>query len=153
MACKFLFLPPATKLRQGNVFTSVCQEFCPQGGLCPSMYHRSHDWGLSVWGEGSLFGGGLCLEGLCVWGICPGGGYVWGVSLHKVFVQGVSVQGVSVRAIPPPTKTPCTVTSRRYASYWNAFLFQKKLATVADLRGAQGYPLGVQILFMQFSAK
>ena len=26
------FLPPSTKLRQGNVFTSVCQEFCPQGG-------------------------------------------------------------------------------------------------------------------------
>ena len=25
-------LPPATKLGQGNVFTSVCQEFCPQGG-------------------------------------------------------------------------------------------------------------------------
>ena len=21
------------KLRQGNVFTSVCQEFCPQGGM------------------------------------------------------------------------------------------------------------------------
>ena len=26
------FLPPATKLEQGNIFTSVCQEFCPQGG-------------------------------------------------------------------------------------------------------------------------
>ena len=23
-------LPPATKLGQGNVFSSVCQEFCPQ---------------------------------------------------------------------------------------------------------------------------
>ena len=28
----FLFLPSAMKLRQGNIFTSVCQEFCPQGG-------------------------------------------------------------------------------------------------------------------------
>ena len=27
-----LFLPAATKLGQGNIFTSVCQEFCPQGG-------------------------------------------------------------------------------------------------------------------------
>ena len=26
------FLPAATKLGQGNIFTSVCQEFCPQGG-------------------------------------------------------------------------------------------------------------------------
>ena len=27
-----MFLPAATKLGQGNIFTSVCQEFCPQGG-------------------------------------------------------------------------------------------------------------------------
>ena len=26
------FLPPATKLGQGNIFRSVCQQFCPQGG-------------------------------------------------------------------------------------------------------------------------
>ena len=26
------FLPPATKLGQGNIFRSVCQEFCPQLG-------------------------------------------------------------------------------------------------------------------------
>ena len=26
------YLPPATKLRQGNVFTPVCQSFCSQGG-------------------------------------------------------------------------------------------------------------------------
>ena len=24
---------PATKLQEGNVFTSVCHEFCPQGGM------------------------------------------------------------------------------------------------------------------------
>ena len=29
------FLPPATKLGQGNIFRSVCQEFCPQGGCLP----------------------------------------------------------------------------------------------------------------------
>ena len=28
----FEFLPAATKLGQGNIFTGVCQEFCPQGG-------------------------------------------------------------------------------------------------------------------------
>ena len=29
-----LFLPSSTKLRQGNVFTPVCQSFCSQGGVC-----------------------------------------------------------------------------------------------------------------------
>ena len=41
------FLPAATKLGQGNIFRSVCQEFCPQGG------------GGWVWSRGGLqiFGG------------------------------------------------------------------------------------------------
>ena len=29
------FLPAATKLGQGNIFRSVCQEFCPLGGCLP----------------------------------------------------------------------------------------------------------------------
>ena len=28
---------PQTKLRKGNVFTPVCQSFCSQGGVCPSV--------------------------------------------------------------------------------------------------------------------
>ena len=28
----FYYYRPQTKLRQGNVFTRVCQEFCPPGG-------------------------------------------------------------------------------------------------------------------------
>ena len=35
MTRDLLFLPSATKLRQGNIFRSVCQEFCPQGGCLP----------------------------------------------------------------------------------------------------------------------
>ena len=31
-----IYLPSATKLRQGNIFTSVCQEFCSRGGVCLS---------------------------------------------------------------------------------------------------------------------
>ena len=34
------FLPPATKLRQCKCFYT-CLWFCSQGGLCPSMHHRS----------------------------------------------------------------------------------------------------------------
>ena len=30
----FYYYRPQTKLRKGNVFTSLCQEFCPQGGGC-----------------------------------------------------------------------------------------------------------------------
>ena len=34
--CRFIwFLPPATKLGQGNIFRSMCQEFCSQGGGLP----------------------------------------------------------------------------------------------------------------------
>ena len=28
-----IYLPSATKLRQGNIFTGVCQSFCSRGGL------------------------------------------------------------------------------------------------------------------------
>ena len=75
-----LLLLPATKLRQGNDFTPVCDSV-------PSMHHRSHDKG------GLYLRGGLCPEGslsrgsLSIGGICPEG----------VSVQGVSVQGVSVQ--------------------------------------------------------
>ena len=31
--CTGLLLPPATKLGQGNIFRSVCQEFCSRGAL------------------------------------------------------------------------------------------------------------------------
>ena len=32
-SCLLGFYRPQTKLRKGNVFTSVCQEFCPRGGV------------------------------------------------------------------------------------------------------------------------
>ena len=34
-----ILLPAATKLAQGNIFTSVCQEFCPQGGGVSASVH------------------------------------------------------------------------------------------------------------------
>ena len=66
------YLPLATKLRQGNVFTSVCQEFCPQGVSVPAC--TTHDQG-----------------GFCPVGSLSRGVSVWGESLSK---------GVSVRDIP-----------------------------------------------------
>ena len=105
----------------GKVMSPVCQSFFSQGVLCPSMHHRSHDWGVSVQG------------GLCLGCLCQGGGVSRGFSVQGgVSVRGVSVgcslarRGlcwgslsgrVSAREISP------TVTSRRYPSHWNAFLF------------------------------
>ena len=57
------------------MFSSVCQEFCPQGRgrLCPSMHHRSHDWGVPgvSLGEGHLCLGGPCVGG-CLGALCSG---------------------------------------------------------------------------------
>ena len=39
--CFVCSLPPATKLGQGNIFRSMCQEFCSWGGRYPSMPCRS----------------------------------------------------------------------------------------------------------------
>ena len=179
-------LPPATKLRQGNVFTSMCQEFCPWKvsvpacttghmtgwGLCPGgLCLGVSVWGFSVWGslseglcpEGSLsrgslsrgslsrglsLSGGLCPGGLCTGvsvqrSLCPGGSLskgvsVWGslsggslsgglctgVLCPGCFCLWVSVQGGFLLGRPPRTETPPhMVTSGRYTSYWNAFLF------------------------------
>ena len=60
------FLPPATKLRQGNVFTPVCDSV--QGG------------GIPVQG-GSLYMG-VCVQG----GLCPGV-CVQGVSVRETPVR------------------------------------------------------------------
>ena len=75
------FLPPATKLRQGNVFTPVCG----RGSL-------SRRWA-SVQGVSVQAGHCPGEEGLC-----PGWGSLSGSSLS----MGVSVQRVSVQGDPPP---------------------------------------------------
>ena len=97
-------------LGQGNVFTGVCLS---TGGLCPSMHQRSLDQGVCP--------GGLCTGVSVQGGLCPGG----------ISVQGVSVWGYLSReglcqGDPLDRDPPCMVTSRQYASYWNAFLFMSK---------------------------
>ena len=59
-------LPPATKLGQGNIFRSVCQEFCPRGGGGGVSQHALQvvsQLALQVSGEGG-FGIPTCLTGL-----------------------------------------------------------------------------------------
>ena len=58
-------------LGQGNIFRSVCQEFCPGGG-------RVCSWGVSA-------RGGVCSRGVsapgevCSWGVCSWGGLLGGL--------------------------------------------------------------------------
>ena len=83
-----ILLPPATKLRQGYVFTSVCQEFCPQGGR--------HAWQGDMHGKGvhdrgcMRCGGGACMPG----GMCDGG-HVWHGGMHG---RGACVAGKTIAA-------------------------------------------------------
>ena len=96
------FLPPATKLGQGNIFTSVCQEFCPLGGR--------------AW-QGACVVGGMHSGG-CAWqGACMAGGHVWQGEgdMHgrgACMAGGVRGRYYEIRSM-----------SGRYALYWNAFLF------------------------------
>ena len=65
--------------------------FYSQGGLCPSIHHRSHD-------QGGLVKGGLCLS--VQRDLCPGESLSRGVSVRGASAQGGgwrSVFGISVR--------------------------------------------------------
>ena len=98
-ASTVFYYRPQTKLREGNVFTCVCDSV--HGGRC-------------------LVPGGLLLEGgACSWvGVCSGGG-AWsqeeGVPGPR---GGVPAPGGEVPGGDPPDGFCCG----RYASYWNAFL-------------------------------
>ena len=141
----FLFLPPATKLRQGNIFTSVCLEFCPQGACMAG----GHVW----WGAcivGGMHSGGHAWQGGRVVGVCMargmhGGGVHgrggmhgrkngncsrhthptgmhwdvwWGVCVARG-MHGGGVHGGGWEGMHGRKNGNC---SRRYTSYWNAFL-------------------------------
>ena len=97
----FFFTARKRSLGQGNIFRSVCQEFCPQGGGCLLLGCVSApSEGCMVQG-GSAPGGCLLLGGCLVWGgSAPGGCLVWGV---------------------PGGDPPGRLLLWRYASYWNAF--------------------------------
>ena len=62
----YLLLPPATKLGQGNVFTSICDSV--QGGMSCMAGGGMH-------GRGACMAGGVCVVGgVCGWGASVAGG-------------------------------------------------------------------------------
>ena len=90
-------LPAATKLGQGNIFTSVCQEFCPRGGGIHPPDQAPPDQAPP---DQAPPGPGP-----------PGPG-----------PPGTRPPRPQIRH--PPREADCSIrsTSGRYASYWNAFL-------------------------------
>ena len=118
-------LPPTMKLGQGNIFRSVCQEFCPLGGG-PSMHCR---WYPSLPcrspGRGG-FGIPTCLAGLQAH-TQEGGGF-------QAHTRG-RVSQHALRQTPSPVDGYCC---GRYASYWNAFLFSL-FSLLGRIHHSQGY--------------
>ena len=111
------FYRPQTKFAK-VVFTGVC--LSTGGGLCP----------------GGSVSSGVSVQGVYVWGYLSRVS-VWESLSREVSVQGLSVQGglcpgdlcpgcLCLGCLYPwevsVSETPHTVTSRQYASYWNAFL-------------------------------
>ena len=104
-------LPPATKLRQGNVFTPLSHSVHGEGVSVPACITghitgggglsggqslsrgisvRGSAWGVSVW-EGPC-PGGLCPGGLCPGGLCPGRSLSGGLCLGESLFRGISVK-------------------------------------------------------------
>ena len=109
------FLPPANEVCEGYVFTSVCH----------SVHKGGHAWLLLGGGHAWLLLGGMrgCLGGCgCSWGACvvAPGGCAWFSGGHVWFSRG-GMHGFwgGVHGFVDEIRS----MSRRYASYWNAFLF------------------------------
>ena len=115
------FLPSATKMRQGNVFTPVCQSFCSQGeGVCLSAC-----WDTPLW-AGTLPWVGTPPGRYTPWQVhpCPLAGTPPGPAHTPGWCTpwaGTPLGRYTPWAGTPPPDGHC---SGRYESYWNAFLFK-----------------------------
>ena len=158
-------LLPATKLRQGYIFTGKCDSvngevpalrgdacscggggcllwgcLLPGGGV-PTCYCLQRSWGKVIFSQASLilFTGGVPAPGGCLllWG---GGAYSRGcLLLWGAYSQGVPAPGGAYSQGAwwrPPRDGYCC---GRYASYWNAFLCYNYISVLL-----QNYLFGVQ---------
>ena len=60
-SCETGLLPPATKLGQGNIFRSVCQEFCSHPGAVQAGRYGQQAGGMHPTGMHTCFYGQVCL--------------------------------------------------------------------------------------------
>ena len=131
---------------------------CMVGG----MHERGHAWwGGHVW-QGGMHGQGVCMAGVYivggvgVLGVCGGHAWPWGAwpggmcGRGRVSVEGVCMAG-GVSGIGACVTGETATAAGWYASYWNAFLFCRKLQeneTIWTLRGIRvpGTPLDPPML-------
>ena len=133
------FLPAATKLGQGNIFTSVCQEFCPKGGRVSASVHA-----------------GIYTPQTRQTPPRPGRHPTPpGPGRHPRTRQTpprtrqttpprpgrqpppdqADPPGPGRPPPPPEADSRIRSTSGRYTSYWNAFLFSKRIWRISVLSG------------------
>ena len=100
------FLPSATKLWQGNVFTPVCQSFCSQGGVCLNACWDTPPAGTPLAGTP------------------PGQAHPWAGTPPWA---GTLTSRYTLTCTPPGQVYPLdryTLCSRWYTYYWNSFLLK-----------------------------
>ena len=127
----------------------TCLSFCPQGGGCAwwgggicmalgVMCGGGHAWQEGVQGRGCVWQGacmtggmhgrGYAWQGVCIAGGMHGGGCAWqGACMDGGKGGACMIGGMHGTDAPPLNQilrdTVIWSMSRRYASYWNAFLF------------------------------
>ena len=112
--CEKEFLPPANEVWGKVIFSEASVILSRGGGFCMMS--------LPVWLPGPMFSLGV----LCPWSHVPFGGSLFGgLCLEKSLFRGCLSRGCFCRETPLPPNQK----SRRYASYWNAFLFVVVLQT------------------------
>ena len=117
----FVFLPPATKFGQGNIFRSVCQELCPQEG--------GGDGGIPAWLAGVIPACLAVVQGHTQGELDPSG-HGEGLQANTREVSWPTLcGGVSQHTMrhTPPAHGYCRGL---YASYWNAFLSSQCCVTL-----------------------
>ena len=108
---------PQTKLRKGNVFASVCQGFCLWGCI-PACTGADT---LPSWADTP----GQTLPGQTPpLGRHPWAGTLPGQTPPCPVHTGIHTPAQCMLGYPPPSTD--SHYSRRYASYWNAFLLNMK---------------------------
>ena len=117
-----IFTASRRSLGQGNIFRSVCQEFCPQGG---GYLLRGGAWSGEVSAPGGAWSRGV--SGLGVSGL--GGSGPRGMVPALGGVSGP--RGACSRGVLVETPLPDEYCCGRYASYWNALLSRKQMQTLS----------------------
>ena len=83
-----MFLPPATKLGQGYIFTRVCDSVYEGGGACMTGGH--------VWREACMAGGCVWLGGVWQGGAWQGGACMAG-GMHDTHIPHTHPPGQVIR--------------------------------------------------------